>query len=1103
MNPYLFDPPAQKRRELFIQNGWGEPPYAPDERYNLAVKMMKDQQAEKALALHDPIVDCQDWKFSELAANLYEDMDALYCDLDKALKYYQRAFEIADGADDYRNAWYYLRAYFKANNIEEEDLPFLYKDKFVFRCILATIMQKWDLPYPTDWKKEGDFNPKELYGAYLLACFVGAGNGTDQDHKQAVEIYTAYINEIDSGLLGATYTNLSLRHALGLGVDANIDEAIKLEILSQKIDHADFEGISLELIDTYDTIAKGMKNPTYRTRYQALVKQTNESTNNPWEIFNQTTENHEYSSIEQQAFIDFLLLTNLLSKREGWSNNKYWNAVYRQALVNYRSLDDVIPIVTQNFDPFIYATFDEDIRKGNKGKFELTKNELYEFKLHFNFYKQIRDYYLEHGLDNFPYKPEDRLETIHHCLAENPPRLHHAYVLFNEDIDSENAEILERIAFVLSNFENSDLFDPEYAEELYLKAIELGHPDAAFALGIKYRFGHETDIDLDKALGFFKKATDLGHNNAKYQILNLLKLKHEIEELDNEDFYSDEITRVYKDAFTSGEALSNLYWARLLIHRARKNGDELEDIIDIYEPLAFYGPEKDMDKRISSREEEQKSRSSINYQGNKTQYFTMEQAKAAYALSARLALGLDTPINPLRSLTARLKTRLIIKDHQASLSKGILFEPITNFARQFFGKELKASYRLVKELYDYPERFPTVIEGIDYGVISPNKKLKNAVEIIAKLAEIEEWSNTHDWHALAEAIEAKRYGLTFRAVTESSLNSGPRYTPLDSRGMPILGVYSPPSVNLGTVQQSKVNGQSYVPNTGIINLKGIRADQKGFHYDTDTSLTMPAMILPEDISVTQMLVFGHPEFSITPSLSLENHGYKEKPKEQRQHVATKAWDPEWLGHTDFGRTLFITDHLIGNWAWNCQSYRVGPSTETESPEMHELGKEFIRDIRLTGGRKSKGDAMRVMLKPETVYITPPADQQASTARQFQVAVKEIRMRVDGDYMTMVKGGQPIHSSLNDTRYEQGRICQKLTDRYNDLAQLDPRFERAKQLMALYYATLRLKEIGYRPPDHIQEKLSEGLLHCINLGDVPKSDRLDRRHYMKTPIHGIK
>lgn len=207
MDPYLFDPLAQKRRELFQENGWGEPPYDAEERYALARQEMQYdgvQNFERALALYDPIVDCQNWRFAEFVADLYENSDSPYHDLKVAEKHYRRAFELAEGEDDHRNAWFYLRAYFKRNSIETEDLPALYQDSFAFTGLLVTVMHGWDLPYPMDWDKTiRHKNVKERYAPYFLGCFVGAGNGAEQDHEQAVDIYKAYIEETDQGLCHA------------------------------------------------------------------------------------------------------------------------------------------------------------------------------------------------------------------------------------------------------------------------------------------------------------------------------------------------------------------------------------------------------------------------------------------------------------------------------------------------------------------------------------------------------------------------------------------------------------------------------------------------------------------------------------------------------------------------------------------------------------------------------------------------------------------------------------------------------------------------------------------------------------------------------------
>lgn len=1075
MDPYLFDPPAQERRQLFLDKGWGEPPYKAEERYSLAVEMVKNGQEEKALALHDPIVDCQDWKFSELAASLYEDIDAPYCDLEKAQKYYRRAFEIADGEDNYRNAWYYLRAYFKANNTEEQELPFLYKNKFVLNCILATIMQNWDLPDPMDWAKRKKTKLRELYGPYLLASFIGAGNGIEQDHEQAIEIYEAYIEEVDRGLIGASYTNLSLRYALGLGTDADINEAMKLEILSQKIDNPDLDGISLDLIDIYERITEGMKNPAYKARYEALVKQASKSINNPMEIFNQTTEYHDYPSIEQQAFIDFLLLANLLSKRENWTNNKYWNVAYRQTLINYRSLIDVDHILTQEFSPFIYATFDEDIREGEKSKFELSPEEQKKFKAQIRLRKRLKNYFKDHGLGEPPYSSIDRLSKCNEFIHMIPPQYNHAYALFDEEIDGEDHAWLAQAAFILDmHLDNDDLFNATKAERFNRKAADLGSSMAAFNLGTKYQSGNdEQAIDLDEALKWYRRAVEIGDNEAKSRIANILKLQRELDEPNIDNPYTDEIIELYKEGQKAGYIFAANQVAKFYINGIgrSKNGAKA---VSIYEEI--------LNLNAGYSEE-------------------VSQVNTALIMAIRSFLGLDMDKNNRKALEYINK----IPDKSNHSTIRYYLQEWKQLVKRFVDQEKNLSeLSILRDLYESPEKIAQIIDEIDKGSIRVNGRFVNYVSCFKWLSQNEEWSSQYDWNDLAEAAQAKLLGHSFAEAVQSTKDSGPRYNPLDDRGMPILGVLMKPSSDEDAENTQRVTTGSYVPQPGLIALHGIDASPEGFKYSGIYSENIPAMLTLEDLQVAEILVFGDPKKGpLFPSLSLETENNDELGKGAEGSGYEKAFtykifDPQWLAYTDFGRTLWITDYLIGQWCWSPERFKVGSPDSCSSPQQHSMAKNFIKDLRLTGGRDGGASSARVMIQPKSNYILPEAPETTYKKDSASVEIKEMTMKVYGSYILNDWNTENRSLFEEDPNFAQGRTVKKLTDRYNDIMKLDPRFERAQQLMGLFYGQLRLWQLGYRPSDNLQRELSARLKAMNSLGRDKDEKLLVRRTFGLRP-----
>lgn len=1079
MDPYLFDKPARKRRDLFLEKGWGEAPYDPEARYELMLECMRRDKFEQAFALFDPIVDCQNGEFLELVANIYDNQDSPYFDLSKAAKYYKKAYNYLDTKHKLRPAYYYLRCYFEINNIQKEDLFTLHKDPFIRECILIHMMYGYDIPHLDSVFPSRDYidTTKRQYGGYLLAVFIGAGNGFDQDHVQALKAYRAYIEETDEGLFGASYTNLSLRYALGLGIAADIDEAIKLEILSQKTDHPDFDGISLELIDIYEQISGRMNDLVYKNRYSSLVKQANQATNNPWTIFNQTTEEYEYSANEQQAFIDFLLLNNLLSKREGWKNKKYWNAVYRQALVNFRSLDDIDTILEQDSDPFIFATFDKAMRKGEKSKFELSADDQKKFKAQIRFYKRLNKYFQEHGLGKPPLSSSDRFRKSHEFTEMIPPQYNHAYALFDEEVDGEDASWLAKAAFILDmHLDNDGLFNPTEAERLNIKAVGLGNSYAAIYLGSKYHYGNEIEIDLEKALYWYKRANELSNRFAKKRIADVFKFQNELNNPDIQNPYTDEIIELYRQGYDEGDLIAGYNYACLFINGYNRKPINVDFGLQVYDYLLGKDP---------------------NYAEETT------QKKIALIMAMRSFLGIDVEKNNQKALDY---LEMIPDPDQTN--HGYIKHSLNEWKKlleKYIRQESQANNNdliLIQQLCSGSRDIQKTIQKMDAGSIKISDQLVNYVVCAEWLANNEEWKSRYDWNDLAEATQAHQLGHSFAKAVQSTRDSGPRYTPLDDRGMPILGVLMQPSQNDADEQEQRLTTGSYVPQPGLIKITGIIADEEGFRYKGLYSEDLPSMISLEDQQIAEILIFGDPKkhpLNNFPVLSLETENNDEYGKGAEgsgydKSLLYKIYTPQWLAYTDFGRTFWVTDKLIGDWCWNPERFKIGAPEDCVSPDLHFMAKNFVKDLRLTGGRGANGASSRVMIQPLNHYILPDAPEKPTRKSSASVDIKDMTMQVYGSYI--LKDNRKLFEK--DPNFAQGRTVQKLTGRYNDIMKLDPRFERAQQLMALLYGHLRLWELGYRPSEEVQNDLITKRKALESLGRDKDERLMVRRGFALRP-----
>ncbi len=101
--------------------------------------------------------------------------------------------------------------------------------------------------------------------------------------------------------------------------------------------------------------------------------------------------------------------------------------------------------------------------------------------------------------------------------------------------------------------------------------------------------------------------------------------------------------------------------------------------------------------------------------------------------------------------------------------------------------------------------------------------------------------------------------------------------------------------------------------------------------------------------------------------------------------------------------------------------------------------------------------------------------------------------LNGAYIQELDGVEDRNISRNDTRFGQGRLTQRLTEHYNDIALMMPVFERARQMMGLLYSVMKLREGGYQPHPDVQAAYS-GTLRKFE--KMPPQSR--NRLIMKSP-----
>ncbi|MFY9288786.1 MAG: hypothetical protein WAO98_09835, partial [Alphaproteobacteria bacterium] len=250
--------------------------------------------------------------------------------------------------------------------------------------------------------------------------------------------------------------------------------------------------------------------------------------------------------------------------------------------------------------------------------------------------------------------------------------------------------------------------------------------------------------------------------------------------------------------------------------------------------------------------------------------------------------------------------------------------------------------------------------------------------------------------------------------------------------------------------------------SGVGLYRGLITTQDGYiHFKCTQSGDKPGLLFQEDFDIAMLLAFADEEKVIWPYFSMENAD--KNLTDGHEVFRTKEFGPEWMGYTDFGRTMYITDLLSGALAWNPQSFPLEEAQTEAQAERNEQIRNFLRYLNWTGGRTARSTSSRVMLRAEHIHIEGLQPIIVKKQKVWDLQVKAVKMRVDGSYMLKRTNGEENRLvALNDATYKQGAITQKLTDNYDYIASIIPVFERARQLMGLFYSLAELQKAGFRP-----------------------------------------
>jgi hypothetical protein len=406
---------------------------------------------------------------------------------------------------------------------------------------------------------------------------------------------------------------------------------------------------------------------------------------------------------------------------------------------------------------------------------------------------------------------------------------------------------------------------------------------------------------------------------------------------------------------------------------------------------------------------------------------------------------------------------------------------------------------LIRDAYEQQTHFSIAdekLKHLDQSSEVSRLAKRDAVWAAHTLAQIEKWYLASWLQNKFERVNASYLQLDLTEMKKAALIMGPFYNPIDpGNGLPILGAKLPPSESEEEVTQQRMTLGSYVPQPGVVGVLGVRAIQNGdIKIVPDIDNRRPALLVPEDLEVIKALVFADVSGPIWPALSLERkvEGILD---DDYKWFKAKVWKPSWVGHTDLGKTLYIVDRLMGQMTWSPKTFTVVTSNQCFDPKFPEIIKAFVEDLRFTGGSNRVSHSRLINVFPEHIPLSPLTKAFNQRGEEvWAVDVLNAKMRVNGAYTRELSDTEEDRQiGWNDTRFGQGRLTQRLTDHYDDIAKMIPAFDRYKQLMALLYLVSELREQGYKLHPSRLETYRSTMIKFESLPDVPRAQRVIAHH----------
>lgn len=675
-----------------------------------------------------------------------------------------------------------------------------------------------------------------------------------------------------------------------------------------------------------------------------------------------------------------------------------------------------------------------------------------------------------------------------------------AFMLFDPHKDQSDGQWLFTIGYIYNHLDkNEALFNPKRASVYNTyNAVILNHAGAQYNLGIDAIRGYEQETSIETAEFWFNMAYGEGFSHPiAYERLVGLRIAHPdyyLSIYEKNLGYSFPFDKHFDvdpqlDAATKLETVINkalhfnsdrFYWASYMLRSRIERG--LKQGVEHISTDTLVSRDRYDEWLIEER--------GINSQDTEFENACIRSVLPYLPYA-------DENEAEIRHYLEKVPSYDNVRNNNG-VSFSLLAKRLLDHTKDF--KENPSSYqqaaKFVAALVYYRSKGEEDVFEKAENFISTHRS--SATPALINQLEFCEWQSVTEpekWGHLALQAQAVSLNQTLQSLQLSALRMGPSYNEIDSKtGLPILGHFLKAAKSSQNAETEFKTKGYFTPPEGIVHLNGIKAYSDGtFSLDvisTPQGSGIPAHILPEDIDVALSLIFGLRTDLKQVYLSLEGKDSNRIENNPLQgdiigSFKYKLWSPEWLGHTHLGRTLYITDALTGALAWSIGAFDIVAEQNTAAPNMHAYAKAFITDLVRTGGRNPEATSLRVMLRPANQI----AMAMSRHANYTQIDIKDFRLFIEGNYYLDNKDGM---IALDDPFFEHGRITQKLTNRFNDVAALLPVFERARQLGMLLYSLKKMRDIGWAPNLRLKTQIDRATKHYTSLPKLPVSELLQTR-----------